>query len=234
MALGWRGEYSRYKGFFLNIVDVYRNRPDFKMFLEILLSITATIIFAVFALKPTILTIVELFREIKSNEELIVKMDTKIANLNQAQALMLQEQARINLLDTALPDSPNPQNFILQAQGTAYNDSVTMLASSLDEATLLGEDKTKLSKEDRESLPQGASGINFNFSFSGDYPQLTKLISDFEKMRRPVKIDSVGLSKSLNESEEATDNINLTLSGKAPYFRQEVSEDSQSENTQNQ
>ena len=58
MATGWRGQYIRYRGFFLNIVDLYKKRADLRAFLEVILSISTVTIFLLFALKPTMLTIV--------------------------------------------------------------------------------------------------------------------------------------------------------------------------------
>jgi hypothetical protein len=60
MALGWRQGYSRYRAYFLNIYNLYKQRPDLRMFLEILLSLGAIAIFAAFAVRPTALTIVQL------------------------------------------------------------------------------------------------------------------------------------------------------------------------------
>ena len=70
MALGWRGQYYRYKDYFLNIVALYKQRRDLRAFLEVILSLSTVIIFVVFALKPTALTIISLYNEIK------VKKDT--------------------------------------------------------------------------------------------------------------------------------------------------------------
>ena len=106
MALGWRKDYLRYRSYFLNIVGVYKQRKDLRMFLELLLTLVTVSFFAAFALRPTLLTIIELLKEIDTKEETLTKMSTKIQNLQQAQTLFLQEQSRISLLETTIPDTP--------------------------------------------------------------------------------------------------------------------------------
>ena len=68
MEAGWRKEYTRYRGFFLNIAQVTQKRQDVKLFLEIALTISTIVIFTIFALKPTMVTIAEVVKEIKHKD----------------------------------------------------------------------------------------------------------------------------------------------------------------------
>ncbi|MEJ2441504.1 MAG: hypothetical protein P8Y06_01110, partial [Patescibacteria group bacterium] len=81
MALGWRKDYLRYRSYFLNIVGVYKQRKDLRMFLELLLTLVTVSFFAAFALRPTLLTIIELLKEIDTKEETLTKMSTKIQEI---------------------------------------------------------------------------------------------------------------------------------------------------------
>ena len=74
MEKGWKRDYSRYKEFFLNIWRVYNTKPSLKIYLELILSLSTVAVFAVFAIKPTVLTIIELNKEISSKEETISKL----------------------------------------------------------------------------------------------------------------------------------------------------------------
>jgi hypothetical protein len=219
MALGWRKEYLRYRGFFLNIVDLYKQRRDLLMFLEILLSCATIAIFSIFALKPTAITIIELVKEINSKEEVVSKMDTKLADLRKAQTNYSKEAVKIQILDTAIPTKPSPETFLRQVQGIAYLDTANINSASIDEVTLIGESRLK-SKSDKESLPSGAQGLSFYFNFNGNYVSLSSFLSDFEYMRRPVKIESLKISKQLGD-ELTSDLLDLSISGQAPYIMAE-------------
>jgi Tfp pilus assembly protein PilO len=214
MALGWKGQYVRYRELLLNIVALYRQRPDLKAFLEILLSLTTISFFGIFALKPTVLTIGQLITEVRGKEETIAKMDEKITNLNTAQNLFFQQSEKINLVKSAIPEAPDPQSFVRQIEGVASKNSVNVLGISLGEVTLVGKEKSKPSSEETP-LPQGALGLSCSISVSGNYLNLLSFISDLENLRRPIKIDNLGITSSETETGRV---IIMIISGRTPYL----------------
>jgi hypothetical protein len=219
MALGWRKEYSRYRGFFLNVIDAYKSKRDLMMFFEILLSFSTIALFSVFAIKPTAITILDLVKEISAREETVAKMDAKLTNLKMAQQNYSKEAERIQLLDSAIPLRPAPETFVRQIQGVSASDAVNLKSASVDEVTLLGDAKAKIKKTE-ESLPTGAEGISIYLDFNSNFESLNTLLSDLEYLRRPIKIDSLKITKQKGE-EFANDMLDLTLSGQAPFVREE-------------
>ncbi len=217
MALGWRKDYLRYKTHFLDIYNVYKQRKDLKMFLELLLTLVAVSFFAAFALKPTILTIIDLVREINKKEETVVKLDTKIQNLQQAQFLFTQESTRIKLLETAIPEKPGPDRFVRQIEGVTGGHPVNLLGVSINEMTLLGEEKIKKRTGKVEELPGNAGGVSFSTSIKGDYQNIIGFFSDLENMRRPIKTDSISLLSSTGEDGS----LILAISGRTPYLKKD-------------
>jgi hypothetical protein len=218
MALGWRREYVRYRDLFLNIVYLYRKRQDLKIYLEILLSLAAVSVFVTFALRPTVLTISELYREIKTKEETIVKLDQKITNLGLAQTNFDQEVLGVTMAKTSVPGTPTPESYVRQIEGLAIQNGLSLLGASVGEVTLVGTPKPGAVQElDRTPLPEGANGIVFSMSMSGDYQQLYSFIVGLESLRRPIKIDSVGISSS--QTEEGTTRLVLMVNGRVPYLK---------------
>jgi Tfp pilus assembly protein PilO len=214
MALGWKGQYLRYKERFFNIVAIYGQKPDIKAFLEILLSLGTISVFGIFALKPTLLTISQLITEVKGKEETLTKMEQKITDLNQAQNIFFQETEKINLIKSAVPENPDPQTFVRQIEGVASKNSVSILGISLGEVTLVGTEQTK-AKSKESPLPPGASGLSYSISVSGNYINLFSFLSDLENLRRPLKIDNLGIT--LSETEDGK-TIIMIISGRAPYL----------------
>lgn len=216
MALGWRKDYLRYQSYFLNIVNVYKQRRDLKAFLELILTLGTISFFAVFALKPTLLTVIELLKEIEAKEETVNKMDTKIQNLQQAQTLYIQEETRIKLLETAVPDDPVPDLFVRQVEGLATSYPVNLLGITIGEVTLLGEEKEKRSKSELQPLPEESKGVTFSISIAGSYQGFVNFLSALEDMRRPVKIDALNI---LSPQLEETQNLVLVVTGRTPYLK---------------
>lgn len=217
MALGWRKDYLRYKTYFLDIYNVYKQRKDLKMFLEFLLTLATVSFFAAFALKPTILTIIDLVREIKKKEETVIKMDTKIQNLQQAQILFTQESVRISLLKTTVPEKPEPDNFVRQIEGLAASHPITLLGVSINEITLLGEEKIRRKSDELEELPGNAGELSPSLSITGTYQGVLSFLSDLENMRRPIKIDTISILSSGVEGQ----NLVLAVSGRTPYLKKD-------------
>lgn len=219
MALGWRKDYLRYRSYFLNIVNIYKQRRDLKVFLELLLTLATVSFFAVFALKPTLLTVIELLREIETKEETVEKMNTKIQNLQQAQTLYIQEEARITLLETTIPDNPTPDLFVRQIEGLATSYPINLLGVTLGEVTLLGEEKEKRARDERQPLPENSKGIAFSISIAGSYQGLVNFLAALEDMRRPVQIDAVNI---LSPQIEETQNLVLVITGRTPYLKENL------------
>ncbi len=204
MALGWRKDYLRYKSYFLNVLNLYKRREGLRMFLEIILSLVTISFFSVFALRPTFLTISALLKEINTKKETVVKMDTKIKNLQTAQNVLRQESARIPILEFAIPQFPQPQNFAHQIEGVAATTQTQILGIRVDETSLKGELPAK---------DPGAMG--FSVSTTGNFQNLFSFLKNLENLRSPIKVDILGMSLSKREEGNI---LTLVVTGKVPYL----------------
>lgn len=217
MALGWRGQYYRYKEVFLNVASVYKKRADVRMFLEIILSLATISIFLIFALKPTVLTIIGLVREINEKQSTIAGLDLKLRNLTAARNIYNQEAESIPIIESAVPETPDIQVLVRQIQGISAKDSVNLLGFSVGEITFIGKDAKKKTSAEIKPLPEGSKEIPVSISISGDYQNLNAFIKDLENFRRPIKIDSL----SINTSETANGkSIVAVITGRFPYLGQ--------------
>ena len=215
MALGWRSGYLRYKRLFLNIAALYNQRQDTKAFLELFLSLGAITIFGLFALRPTLLTIAQLYREIQAKEEMVVQLNQKVQAFVQAQTIFNQERSRIELLSSAIPEKPTPELFVRQVEGLVGKHGVEILGLSLGKATLLGA-STGETQTSKNKLPAGAGGLSFSLSTKSNYSALSSFLSDLESLRRPIKVDTFSINAAETEGE---DFLILVITGQTPYFK---------------
>src|SRR3989339_859675 len=88
------------------ILDFYKS-PVAQVSTELFLTIGAVIFFALFAIRPTLITMSDLVNELTEKRKLDLKMSQKIATLAtlQGQFTPLQNQAVV--LTQAFPDSPD-------------------------------------------------------------------------------------------------------------------------------
>lgn len=215
MALGWRSQYARYRSYFLNVLAIYKQKPDVKMFLEIILSLITISFFGVFALRPTVLTIANLLTEIKEKESVVVKMDTKIANLEKAQNTYLNESFRLPIITSSVPLSAEPEKFVRQVEALAAKNSVRVLGMSIGETTIVGKEDAKKKSKETSPLPEDAKSVDVSISLTGSYSALSTFASELLNLRRPVKIDLFGFNSSQAETGAS---LVLVISGRTPYL----------------
>lgn len=205
MAQGWKKDYSRYKGFFLNVLNVYKSKPNLKIYLELILSLGAIILFAIFAIKPTILTIIDLNNEIKSKKNIVSKLKQKVIDLKTISNILQEESQALQLVDKAVPSNADIEQLVGQIERMAITDSVEIKNFSSSDVPLKG------NLDKKEKLDE----LSVNFSLTGSYQNLFQFLKSIENLIRPVKIDSLIFNSS--NTIDNTKVIVLTVSGKVPY-----------------
>lgn len=220
MNTGWRKNYLRYKSYFLDVMGKYKERSDIKAYLEILLSLATISIFSIFALRPTLLTIAELIKEIQTEKQTLNSINQKIVNLSQAQSLYNSQRVQISQLESSIPKVPSPNVYAKQIEGLSQAHQVVILEMKTGEATILGKDsESEDTEKDSEPFPKDSQKLTF--SFKGrvgieQYQNLVNFLKDLENNRLITKIDLVKLN-SVNDPTGKY--LLLTIEGKLPYYR---------------
>jgi hypothetical protein len=217
MANGWREQYYRYKDLFLNIVDLYKNRKDIRAFLELILSISTVTIFVVFAIRPTMLTIVSLYNQIKDKKVTLSLLNQKISDLQTANAVFNQNKDFIADINSAIFGGPKPDTITKQFLGLAAKDNVTVLGITVGRMTIIGKNITIKETSDIKPLPEKAQSMPISISLKGDYPNIMSFIKDAENLRIPIKIDSITITSSQNQTENTIVSI---ITARVPYIGQ--------------
>lgn len=214
MALGWRGSYARYREFFLNIAALYKKRADVRAFLEIILSLGTVIIFLVFALRPTAITIISLLQQINDKKQVLSALTQKVSNLQTAGNLLTQNQNALPDINIAVPSQPNPDTLAQQVEGLAIKNGAEILGITINNVIITGTTTTK-SASNLKALPGGAKEMAFSVSVRGNYSSLASFVSDFQNLRIVSNIDSLAISSSVTDKGLV---IVAVLSGRVPIF----------------
>lgn len=214
MATGWRGSYYRYKEFFLNISALYKKRADLRAFLEIILSISTIVLFLVFALRPTVITIIDLLQQIKEKQSTLSALTQKVKDLGTAGVTLSQNQDTIPDIDVAVPTLPDPDIFSEQIEGLAARDSVQILSISFDQMSIVGP-ATQKNGVGSKPLPGNANEMPFSISSKGSYANLITFIKDFENLRISKKIDALSINSSTTDKGVT---VVAAISGRVPYI----------------
>lgn len=216
MAVGWREQYTRYRGFFLNIRDLYKKRADLRAFFEVILSLSTIVIFIAFALKPTVLTIISLNQQIQEKEKTLAALEEKNRNLDVANDLLIQNSARVSDINSSIGTSPNPDAVSKQILGVATKNNTSLLGLSIGQATIVGEDPTGQRPTDFKPIEGAGGEMTISISARGDFQSVNSFVSDLENLRIAIKIDSLTINSSLTEEGQV---IVAVVAGRVPYTK---------------
>ena len=216
MAQGWKKDYSRYRSFFLNVLNAYNSKPNLRIYLELMLSLVTITIFSIFAIKPTILTIIEISNEIKGKEATIVKLNKKISDLKTANNILQSQSENLSLIDQAVPNEAELKKLIKQIETISILNSVEIKSLTSSELLIKGIREKKKKVNDVTALPDNPEELPISFSISGDYQNLSTFLKSVENLRRPLKVDTLIFNTSKSTDDQKI--ITLTISGRVPFL----------------
>lgn len=197
--------YSRYQHYYRQIWRFYQ-KPSAKVSTALLLTLFTTIFFAVFAIRPTLVTIAELLKTIQDRQEVLAKLEDKSASLAAAQQEYLIASDQISLLDDALPSDLAVQELITQIEATAAHHQLAL--SSINVAEFEYSTDATNNSEELLELP-------LTVTLSGDYLKLEQFISNILNLPRFTRLESLSISAvDSNEnsvSSESSLEVNLRL-----------------------
>jgi len=191
-----------YQKYLLNIVALYKQRPDLKAYLELILSLLTIILFVVLALKPTAITIIDLLNKIKSLEDTNNQLQTKINNLATAQGFYNLNQDKIQLLSVAVPNGSEVSTYVRQVEGAIAKENIKNVNMSVDEVKL--------------AQATESGNISVSMTTSGDYSNLIQFVKDLESLRRPSFISKLDIISIISGGSKT---LNLTATAKVPYIQ---------------
>jgi hypothetical protein len=216
----WKKEYARYKAFLAHLSEMYRQRADMKAYLEIILSLVTVSVFALFALRPTLLTIAQLMKDIETKKQTLVVLNKKIEDLARAQSLYEQYRNQIQVLNSAIAKTNEPDAFFRQVEGVAGIHQTTVSNVAMDEGVVLG---TTPEKTDTQELPANAKGYEGNkFSITttapiDGYKTLYDFLTDIEKIRKPFVIEEVRVKRNQENNNQEAELV-MFIRGEIPYL----------------
>lgn len=204
----WHEEYELYRKYIHNISRFYKQNEHVGAYVELGLSLLAIIIFLVFAIRPTTVTITEKVREMQNKEEVVEKLNIKIDSLSIANSLLQQEKEKLDLLEQAVPDNALPEEYIVQIDALAARSNTVLESMAIEDTPVL-----KVATSDDVGQKSGSvEWFPFSATVTGDYTNIAQFTDSVENLRRPMKIISARLETQSDGS------LSLSITGEIPYL----------------
>lgn len=193
----------------LALQDFYQ-KPMAKVSLELVLSLTTVIFFAIFAIRPTLLTMFDLVKQIEDKTKLEQQLSQKIAALSTVQNQYLQLQDRLAVIDQAIPNDPQLVYTLTVIEKTASDLNLVIEGMNIAEIP-------NSRHQDEESDPNALERIDLPISIalSGNYLDIRQFVENLMNYRRSFVVDTIVFS---TEKVRGVDQLKATVVVSAPYY----------------
>jgi len=174
-----------------------------KKLTSIILTLTAVIIFGIFAINPTISTIIKLKKELVDKKSVEKSLQEKIKNLSLLQEQYAEIQLDLPYILDAIPDKPQVALLMAQIQSIARDTNISI--SDLQNMAV-------------ELFNQNSGGTqHFSYSFSvsgtGTLQDIIAFLSELVNMQRIVSVDTL----SIDQTADTGGTLRFSLQGSSYY-----------------
>lgn len=192
----------KYEKYYKDILPYIKKQKN-QEYLTAILTLGATIFFALFAINPTISTIFKLKKEIEDSRFVESALTKKINNLSSLSTEYSVIQADIPMVLDAIPEQPQAPTLVGQIQTIAQSSNITVEKLDVSEVGL------------NEKGASTSSKFNFELTGTSTYESIENFISELITMQRIVSVESISLTKN-SDSET----LQVDISGSAYYKNQ--------------
>ncbi len=206
MALDYRSEYRRYKRYYSAAGPLLKD-PAVRAYFSLIASVVTVTIFLVFAIRPTIATIVGLQKQITDKKAFAQKLDTKINALALLQTEYQEIEPDLGLVDEAMPASPDLGAAIILLENTASSSGVRLESVSVSKVNYYS------------SANQSAvTAIPIDLQLSGTYDVVSYFLKQLVNLPRIFVISKITIgqhtqSGTINKRPANELPVKLTVKG---------------------
>lgn len=194
--------YSRYFTYIKPITKL----PIIKNYGSTIFTLLTVSVLTLFAIKPTVETILILQKKLADSNEVLQKVTQKAENLSQGKKNYDNlDQKLKEKISSSITDTVSLKSLIQTLEQTAKDHDASVSALQLQPIVI----DTKTDNHLGE-----LTEISFTFNTEGDYKGLLAVLQDLKISSRLISINSLSIS---NSSDNQT--LIMSLSGKAYYLK---------------
>lgn len=187
----------------------FYEKPIARVSLELVFTVVTITALALIAIRPTLLTVSELIREIDQKTALDNALAQKVAALGSAQVQYTAIESRLGVLDEALPSVPQFSQVLEVVEALASQAGVRLTENVAQEVPKeITVDPVDFAQASRQAKP-------IIVTIVGPYANIRQFIELLLQLRRTFIIDSVVFK---NTEVSGVSQISAVLTISAPYF----------------
>jgi Tfp pilus assembly protein PilO len=188
--------------------------PAVQVSLTLVLSLFVMAIFIVFALRPTVVTIVTLKKTIVESEKTLQQLSSNMTNLQKASVQFELLKPVLPMLNLTIPNNGAGYSPLTTAIEILARQTGTQLESESLGPTLLF---SRIISPFIPSKGQSVVELPFTARVIGSYPNVSAFLTKLLSMERIILIDSVTITRETG-AKEVSASVALNISGSAYYL----------------
>lgn len=200
-----KNQYNQYSRYFTYIKPLGR-LPIIKNYGSTIFALLTMSVLTIFAIKPTVETIIVLQKQLSNQDEILQKITEKANNLSLAKKNYdnLDQDIKTKIY-TYIPDNLSLKSLIKNLEETASVHEASVSALQIQPLTI-----------DIQAGNQIGSfaEVSFIFNTEGSYQNLTAILQDLGRSSRLISIEALSLSKTSDDKS-----LIMSLTGKAYYLK---------------
>lgn len=191
---------SNFEKYYKDLVPMIKKEDNQKYFI-LILSLSASIFFFIFAINPTLTTITKLKKQIVDAKFVDEKLTQKIQNLSTLSQEYETLKPDLPLIMDAVPQNPEVPTFVGQIQSLGTESSVSIFNIEIQPVNLTNTNSTN------------SSTFTFNITGTASYDNLQIFINNLINMQRAVSTSTIQMSRNAEDN-----NMDFVIKGLA-YFK---------------
>lgn len=196
---------AKYSPYYTYIKPVIQN-PIIRSSASHIFSLVTLSVMIIFAIRPTISTILNLQKEVDNNQQILNSLTKKEQDISQASKnLSGIPDSKRGKITQALPPDPDIASLIRQLQSSLGTNS-TMSALQIQPVTII--DNTV-----RQSGIHSIGKVSFSFNAQGPYSQLLSTLNSLQTGSRLISIDNIVMNK------QSDGPIVLSITGQSYFMK---------------
>lgn len=172
------------------------------VFIYLVLTFSALTFFGLFAINPTIITIIKLQKELEENKQVSKQLQTKTQNISNLHQQYAEIEPDLQYVYNAIPKKADAPLLSAQIAGLIKKHDLTIETYRVAQVQLIQNNKKK----------QNPSSFIFTLQASGNYDQMLEFSNELTRISRIVTIESMSIGNDIRE-----DKLVLTIRGRQ-YF----------------
>lgn len=199
----------------ISILNSFYANPVARASTELFLTLGLVLFLGVFAIRPTIVTMSDLLKEIETKQKLDKDLTNKIAALQTAQTEYLNIEQSLPLLNSAIPEQPEIIQSAKLVEKIASDTQVVIKSLSI----------SQLPDDIDPNLPfslKAKQNLNIITSITGDYLSIRNFVETLRNSRKSFLVESIVFAL---EEDRGSKKLNANLTIVAPFFGLSQTED---------